>query len=477
MASAATLLTTESNQDIRTQINTFTEDVNKMCVETNDEPEDTSNSFASINLDTNLGSDGTMTVTKGKTKLHLLELYDPTTGCNEEVEIAVPMKIMYDFDPTRGKVTLQSSNSDITSFLSNVQDRALQIAVKHCPHGWKEDDMRDFGKWTFPARGQLKATVRMGTTDATRIFSFNPTTKEYKEADINILKRGCMVYSVIRFRFIWYSADSCGLSYLASTLAVVPKESRGFDFILTDGVSSNSTNRLYTEVKLNSELDFSGDKYVNPSRGNIAYYFNADTFQLPRTRLPFGFQESDENPNIGSIELDVNDELQTFFETMDKSICKGVIDGYARWFGSKPSQLTVETIQEKGMYKSVVRPSKGTFKPRYKLKVYTDPQDIRHCVEIYIWDQSIGTHRKGSVADLTPKCSIVPIVNISNLHFKMGGKKGSMVTAVGLTLHAKRLLVYPVSKITSKKPRFLRNMTQVQKSPTSPVKTSDTEFF
>ena len=477
--------TATTNMPIRDQVDTFVDNVKQICQSEPEEEDDIDSirTFDKFDASKHLGSTGGMTVTKGKTKLHLLDLIDPSTGTNEEIEIGVPMKIMYDYDPTRGKLTLKSSNSDLTKFLSQVQTRALEIAIEHCPHGWKQDDMIDFGKWSFPTHGQIKGSIRVGTDDATRIFSFDPKTQEYTESDTNILKRGYTVYCVIRFRFIWFSSDSCGLSYAITTAAVVPKTTTGFDFILPgSSVTYNESNRLFTEVDSRSELDFSRNKYVNPTQGNIGYYFNVDSFQLPQGRTPWGFQVSDTNPNVGSIDLDVVDSSLPFWEKLDLRIREGIIDSYSRWFGSKPKQITVDTLKEKSIYKPTVRPSSdpSRFKPLYKLKVYTDPSNVRRCVEIFVWDSQTKTHRKGTITDIQPMCKIIPIVNISNLHFKMGGN-GS-VTKIGLILHAKRLLVYPNTTTAPKKPKFLRQMTQVDKiesneSGDTDQPSEDQEFF
>lgn len=403
-------------------------------------------SFDTFNPETSLDANGEVINVKGK-KLTLLQLHNPQTGQRDSIEIQVPMKLLYDYDPSK-KITLKcTSDPRLRAFLDKAQERALKIAVANCPYGWTEEDMRDFGKWTFPNPGQLKLQVKLDGEDATRIFSFDPSRKEYSASDTTVLRKGSMVYPVIFFRFVWFSNDSCGLSFGADMLAVVPAKARGFDFILDpESTETNATNRLHTKVDANMELDFSRDKYVNPSSGATSYYFNDVTdFQMPRARAPFGYQENDQNPGsmTGSVELDVCEPVRGFLEGLDEHVRTQVIEQYTRWFGSKPQQLTVETIRTKGIYRPTVRPSKdpSRFADLYKLKVYTDPNNERRCVEVYVWDAVKRTHRPGDVSDISPQCEIVPIATISNLHFKTSGKNS--VVSVGLTLHARRLLVYP----------------------------------
>ena len=91
------------------------------------------------------------------------------------------------------------------------------------------------------------------------MFNFNPNTREYTSSDAaSVIKRGATIYAVIRFRFVWFSSDSCGLSYAASTLAVIPAQTRGFDFIMDPSTTdSNATNRLWTLMCPEDELDLS----------------------------------------------------------------------------------------------------------------------------------------------------------------------------------------------------------------------------
>ena len=89
---------------------------------------------------------------------------------------------------------------------------------------------------------------------------------------------------------------------------------------------------------------------------------------------------------------------------------------------------------------------------------------------MYVWDAAKGTHRPGDVSDISPQCEIVPIITVSNLHFKTGGKNS--VVSVGLTLHARRLLVYPKQTKTAQMPSMLRNMTFVKRPP---VETDNTD--
>ena len=92
------------------------------------------------------------------------------------------MKLLYDYDPTK-KITLKCPPF---CFLSEkLQERALKIAVANCPYGWSEEDMRDFGKWTFPNPGQLKLQVKLDGEDATRIFA-DPSRKEYSASDTSV---------------------------------------------------------------------------------------------------------------------------------------------------------------------------------------------------------------------------------------------------------------------------------------------------
>ena len=375
-----------STKVIKQQIDNFSKDVQDMIkVQKQPAEEETADcgtvSFDQFDAQTRMAASGEVIEVKGK-KLTLVSLHNPVTRERDSIEIQVPMKLMYDYEPGK-KITLRClSNPDLIKFLKDTQERALQIAVETCPYGWAEEDMRDFGKWSFPNVGQIKLQVKLGGEDATQIFSFDPTRREYAAGDPALLRQGSIVYPVISFRFVWFSTDSCGLSYGTDMLAVIPMKERGFDFI-TDGRStSNATNRLFSSVNPRIELDFSRDKYVNPKLGNVSYYFNGvEDFQMPRARSPFGFQENDQNPgsNTGSVELDVCAPTKTFLTGLDGYVRESIIENYARWFGSKPKQLTVDTLESKGIYRSTIRASKdpSRFADLYRLKVYTDPSNER----------------------------------------------------------------------------------------------------
>lgn len=452
---------------IKQHIDTFSKDVQDMITVQKVEEEATDDCgtvpFNQFDASKRLAASGEVIEVKGK-KLTLVSLHNPTTRQRDSVEIQVPMKLMYDFEPGK-KITLRSlSNPELLEFLKATQERALQIACETCPYGWTEEDMRDFGKWSFPNVGQLKLQIKLGSEDATQIFSFDPERREYAASDTTILRKGSIVYPVISFRFVWFSTDSCGLSYGTDMLAVIPMKERGFDFITGGTETSNATNRLFSTMDPGIELDFTRDKYVNPKLGNVSYYFNGvEDFQMPRARSPFGFQENDQNPGsmTGSVELDVCAPVKEFLNRLDHHVRTKIIENYTRWFGSKPKQLTVETLETKGIYRSTIRASKdpSRYADLYRLKIYTDPGNERRCVEVYVWDAATNSHRKGTVSDITKQCELVPIVTVSNLYFKTSGKNA--VVSVGLTLHARRVLVYPKASKTTQKPSFFRNMTLV----------------
>lgn len=391
---------------------------------------------------------GGVKAVKGKNNIKLLNLTDTQfPGTYPKVEMHTPLKMLYDFDPARGKITLKlgSRNYKYRSVLAGFQTRAMTLASEHSPDGWSVEDLKNL-YWSKPNMNEVRLKIVDKLTKIWEITDLD--TMAQKDGDLSLLRRGNIFFPVAQQSFIWYTGDNCGLTQTAAGLAVIPKSLLNpFDFLLPNDKGefeedSNLTNRLFQTVNFDQEADFTRDKSEG-KHGNISYYLNIDDFQMNRTRCPFGF-----NPRVddvtgveadyATVEFELDDDTEAFCQSVNNSLLDNLLKEYGRWFGSVPDFVNKEFLKEKKIFKNFYTPTNSKYRGLYSVKAYKTGHPLE--TEYWVYNSDNQTYRRGTHLDLKKQCQALPVISLSKMHFKGSGNRYSRI---GSTLILERVVIFP----------------------------------
>lgn len=198
---------------------------------------------------------------------------------------------------------------------------------------------------------------------------------------------------------------------------------------------------IFSDVSTNSWIYQEPRK--NPKNGiNVYLQESANVarnprIQLEKSRTPFGVQDGLEESSRKNIELAVtSDALKQWATNLDHQNVTWITDNCPSLFKKEMNRSTVEAL-----YRPLLTPPTNVaYSPLMRLKINSGGRNPTN-VMVVVSDGNATTPMKwrtGTLADITPHCDIIPIVEVVGLWFVSKG--------CGMTLVATDILVFPTKK-------------------------------